>query len=80
MWARKALDAPGSGIMVHPFLISALGHLGRLEEAKEAIREFRKIHYRANYAFFLDSFPTTDQTSLEHLMDGLRKAGLEESE
>ena len=28
IWARKGLDAPGTGAMTYPFLISALGHLG----------------------------------------------------
>lgn len=78
-WARKSLDAPGSGSMTFPFLISALGHIGRLSEAKVVISEFQKLHNRANYEFFRDDFPTSDEDSLEHLIDGLRKAGLFES-
>ena len=77
-WAQKGLDATGAGIMVFPFLLSALGHLGRLPEAAVIITEFQKRHPRANLAFFRDDFPASDEDSLEHLIDGLRKAGLPE--
>ena len=73
---EKGLNAPGAGIMVYPFLISALGHLGRLSEANGSITEFRKRHPNANYSFFRDSFPTSDKDCLDHLIDGLHKAGL----
>ena len=79
IWARKSLDAPGFGAMTFPFLISALGHLGRLPEAEVIIAEFRKLHPRANYAFFRDDFPTSDEACLEHQINGLRKAGLPDS-
>jgi hypothetical protein len=76
IWARKGLDAPGTGAMTYPFLISALGHLDRLSEANAIIEEFRKFHPRANLSFFRDDFPTSDTVCLEHFIGGLQKAGL----
>ncbi len=56
-------------------LISALGHLGKIDEARPALEELlRRIpNFSAQYA--LDFSPWLDNDHFRHLIDGLHKAG-----
>lgn len=75
--ARMALRVPNCQYWANAHLAAALGHLGRLPEARAAVQELiqRKAEFTLAYArqhlFYLD-----DQRQLEHYLDGLRKAGV----
>jgi adenylate cyclase len=60
------------------FLASALGHLGRLDEARQIWRELKEINPRYSYADHFARLPFKDPADTDKLTDGLRKAGLAE--
>jgi adenylate cyclase len=57
-------------------LASALGHLGRLEEARQVWRELKEINPRYSYLDHFGRLPFRDPADAEKLTDGLRKADL----
>jgi adenylate cyclase len=59
------------------YVVAGLGQLGRIEEAEAALADLRRMD--ANLSFIRTTLRTqyTHQASLEHLLDGLRKAGFE---
>ena len=59
-------------------LASALGHLGRIEDAKKAMKELKDAQPQATISFVKERYPTTTPDFMDHLLDGLRKAGLPE--
>ncbi len=76
-WARRALRLPNFQWSRNVMLISALGHLGRIDEAQAALDELleRIPEFSAQYA--LDYSPWHDDEHVRHLIDGLNKAGLQ---
>ena len=77
VWARRALQMPNYSWSRYVMLISALGHLGKIDEAQPALKELlhRIPNFSAQYA--LDYSPWTDDDRFRHMIDGLRKAGWE---
>jgi TolB-like protein/cytochrome c-type biogenesis protein CcmH/NrfG len=77
-WATRA--ARQSNVHFHALgpLVSSLGHLGRIDEAKRALSEL--LQRRPDYSCTLveTSFPYRRRKDLEHYLEGLRKAGLPE--
>lgn len=67
-----------SAIFSHLAEISALGHLGRSEEAREAIRLARQKKPDVSIAYVDQTLPITDAHCRQIFLDGLRKAGLPE--
>ena len=59
-------------------LVSALGHLGRVDEARQIWRELMEINPRYSYADHFDRLPFKDRADAEKLTEGLRRAGLAE--
>ncbi len=59
-------------------LASALGHLGRHEEARQVWHELKEINPRYSYADHFARLPFRDPADADKLTDGLRKAGLAE--
>jgi adenylate cyclase len=60
------------------FLIAALGHLGRVEEARRVHAELMAINPRYNLRQRLDRQPINPTPrQVELVLDGWRKAGLE---
>ena len=61
-----------------PYLVSAYAHLGRIEEAKARAAELLRLKpdYSAKWVSVQE--PYKNPADLEHLLDGLRKAGLPE--
>jgi len=59
-------------------LASALGHLGRVDEARQIWRELKEINPRYSYAHHFARLPFRDPADVDKLTDGLRKAGLVE--
>mgnify|MGYP001324601116 FL=1 len=60
------------------FLASALGHLGRLEEACQIWRELKQINPRYSYVDHIGRLPFRNSADADRFTDGLRKAGLAE--
>jgi len=75
-WARRSLSFPNFQWSRYVVLISALGHLGRAEEARPAVETLlRRIpEFSARYA--LEYSPWIEDEHFRHLMEGLEKAGL----
>ncbi len=59
-------------------LASALGHLGRHEEARQVWHELKEINPRYSYADHFARLPFRDPADADKLTDGLHKAGLVE--
>ncbi len=80
-WSRSAISFPtaagGTG-RKWVFLISALGHLDREVEAKHAFADLLTSAPSTTINSIRESFPTSDERCIEHLIEGLRKAGLPE--
>lgn len=58
------------------FLASALGHLGRPEEAREVWRELKEINPRYSHTEHVGRLPFRDPADAEKFTVGLRNAGL----
>ncbi len=59
-------------------LASALGHLGRAEEARQIWRELKEINPRYSYSDHFGRLPFRNPADADQLTEGLRKAGLVE--
>jgi adenylate cyclase len=59
-------------------LASALGHLGRAEEARQIWRELKEINPRYSYTDHFGRLPFRNPADADKFTDGLRKAGLAE--
>ena len=57
-------------------LASALGHLGRAEEARQVWRELKEINPRYSYVDHFGRLPFRNPADADKFTDGLRKAGL----
>ena len=60
-------------------LASALAHLDRLDEASRVLEEMNERDPGITVAFVREHTPVTDTGYKNHLLDGLRKAGLPEN-
>jgi adenylate cyclase len=58
------------------FLASALGHLGKLDEAHEVWRELKEINPRYSHIEHIGRLPFKDPADAERFTNGLRKAGV----
>jgi TolB-like protein/cytochrome c-type biogenesis protein CcmH/NrfG len=76
-WARKAIHLRSDLAHAHCLMAVALAHLDRSDEARTALDECLRVQ-----PDFFDSAveltPFEDPAANEHLLDGLRKAGLPE--
>ncbi len=80
-WGREATLLPGPGASLwtnRHSLVSALGHLGRLEEAARELVELQRLQPAISCSLIRDRHPLTDLDYQKILLDGLRKAGLPE--
>lgn len=76
-WARKAARqnvAPRMWGRVT--LVAALGQSGEIEEARKALQTLRKSRPEFTISFVRDQFHVQIPEALEHMIDGLRKAGM----
>jgi adenylate cyclase len=60
------------------YFAAAYGQIGRLETARETVNRLVKELPGASITLVSESEPYADRELLEHLLDGLRKAGLPE--
>ncbi len=78
-WLEKAIHIPRAPYMPFAHAAAALGHLGRLEEARDMLAEVRK----RKPDFSIDTVRNTvgrygRYSCVDQVIDGLRKAGLTE--
>lgn len=79
---EQAVEAGRYGLAIKPdylhsarYVVAGLGQLGKLDEAEAAIATLRRLDASlADTAAFLGRY-YVDQKSLEHILEGLRKAG-----
>jgi adenylate cyclase len=57
-------------------LASALGHLGRADEAHQIWRELMDINSAYSFAAHMKRLPFVDSTATDRIAGGLAKAGL----
>ncbi len=74
-WARKAIQRRSDHARAHLVLAISLGHLGRQAEARAALDECKRLQpgYAEKWIHWQEYRNPADN---EHLLDGLRKAGL----
>ncbi len=78
-WANKAIRDPNCQYWANAHLVAALGHLGRIDEARAAVEELlrQKPEFSCSFAttrlFYIKS-----SAQMKHYLDGLRKAGVPE--
>ena len=78
-WARRSLRHPRGNLIFWAYaqLASALGHLGRLDEAHKALGELLRLRPDFSPEPVRRMLAWSDAEAMEHYFDGLRKAGLE---
>jgi adenylate cyclase len=76
----KASGLPSTQWPCFVCLAASLGHLGRLEDARNAVNELTAVQPKASISFVRDNGEKNAQSQrlLDGLIDGLRKAGLPE--
>jgi len=80
-WARRAAHEPRAakgGYWSYAVLASALGNLGHIEEAREAVDEALRRMPDLSLGYLKNTLPTKQPDGLASYLDGLRKAGLPE--
>ena len=80
-WGYRAIEVPNTALARASIaLISALGHLNQLAEAKSVLSKVQQRHPDFSIGTVkkgpLHHFKIEDQR--EHILDGLRKVGLSE--
>ncbi|MFO0996315.1 MAG: adenylate/guanylate cyclase domain-containing protein [Alphaproteobacteria bacterium] len=76
--ARQSQRQAHAAVFSHLAEISALGILGRNDEAQDAVRRAREKKPDIGIAYVAEALPITDERCREILHGGLRKAGLPE--
>lgn len=71
LWARKAIELDPMQARPRMFRASALGHLGRLEEARAALQAWQAVQPQ----FERTSLDWREYRDVEHIVEGLRRAG-----
>jgi len=74
--SRRSQQQTNSAIFSHLAEMSALGHLGRSEEARDAIKRAQEKKPNVSIIYVDEALPITDPKCREIFLGGLRKAGL----
>ena len=77
-WNEMAVRQPNAHFHNHAILVSSLGHAGRIDDAKRALDETRRLRPDYSSALVERTIPFQRRQDLEHFLVGLRKAGLPE--
>ena len=75
-WGRRAVAEPQAMWPMAMFLASALGHLGRLDEASAAIKDLFRLSPDFDERRVRAQFPFASRAFEDRIFDGLSKAGL----
>ena len=77
-WALNAVRVPNSHYCANAALVSALGHLNRTKEAKNAIDDLKQLKPEFNLSFARERlFYLNDKQQVDRYIEGLEKAGIE---
>ena len=77
-WSKGALAEPNAIWPMAMYLASSLGHLGRIDEAGEAIQTLLRFNPDFDERQVREAFPFATVEYEDRIFDGLRKAGLPE--
>jgi adenylate cyclase len=77
-WARTGLRHPNINWPIHSYLVSALSHLGIQDEARRALDDLLEFRPSITIGFIGEHLPITDTDYRDHLLEGLRRAGMPE--
>jgi adenylate cyclase len=77
-WTRKGQQQANLPIWAHMPEVSALGHLGRTDEARAVLDHVRRLKPDVSLDFVDQALKFTHASDRQHFVDGLKKAGLEE--
>jgi adenylate cyclase len=75
-WAKKALRQPNFQWSRYAVLVSALGHLRRLEEAQRTLEQLRIRCADFSTDFVRSTHLIADVDDMQHYIEGLQKAGV----
>jgi adenylate cyclase len=75
-WAQKGQGQPNTAIWAHLPEVSALGLLGRTEEARAALERLQRLKPDVSVSFVGQTLTFTRTADREHFVSGLVKAGL----
>ncbi len=74
---RSAIRRPGAGFWAYAHLASALGNLGRIEEARPVLEKLFELKPEFSPEFFESVWIGVDPSFTTPYFEGLRKAGLD---
>jgi TolB-like protein/Tfp pilus assembly protein PilF len=74
--AKKAVQLYNYILLAHLILAASCAHVGRLDEARGAIKESLKLNAKLTVARLTELLPISNYKNLDGFIDGLRKAGL----
>ncbi len=79
-WGKEATRRANINWPPYAYLISALGHLGRVDEARRVQEELKRAHpdITLTLTFTRERQTVLDPDYLSHYLEGLRKAGVPE--
>ena len=75
---RQACQVPDAGFLPYMHLAAALAEAGRKKEAQTAVEKVTQIQPAFSISFFRRQFMRHHETTLNSLIDSLRKAGVPE--
>ena len=75
-WARRALGQTGFQWSRYAVLLSALGHLGRAEEAKRVLNDVLTQRPDFSRRFVRATHLISDEADFDHYIEGLREAAV----
>ena len=78
VWAMRSLALNANFDATYWMLIAANAQLGRMDEARRWLAEFRKIAPGVTIASIWAGQPQKDPSRMAAILDGLRLAGLDE--
>jgi adenylate cyclase len=77
LFGERIRLVPGTDIS-RAFLASALGHAGRMDEARQVWRELKEINPKYSFDEHVGRLPFKNKADVDRIKDGLIKAGLPE--
>jgi adenylate cyclase len=78
LWAQRSLDENPNNMPALRYLASALGHLGRTDEARAAVARLRTLAPKETITEWAAWTPVRFSRRLPLMLEGLRRAGLPE--
>ena len=75
MFKERIATTPNTDLS-RAYLVSTLGHLGRVEEAHEIWRELMEINPKYSYSEHVGRLPFKNPADAERIIEGFRKAGV----